>query len=204
MARIDNLSNFLTDVATAIKAKTGTAGTIPASSFDTEIAKIETNTKNAYKVASETAMNALTDMEDGDCCTVAEEGQISMTADMTVENLYFPTSVVLNEAISTESYVILQQVGGTEKLHITLTSTEFEVMSSTVDLLDVKYVSTDGLTYTLQGDITDVNLNAVFKITDATKSSWVSVLGEFIKTDGTTLTGIYEYDGSKWNKQNIV
>lgn len=41
MARTDTLGNFLTDVATAIRNKKGTTGTIPASNFDTEIASIE-------------------------------------------------------------------------------------------------------------------------------------------------------------------
>ena len=42
MARIDNLTNFLTDVATSIKAKTGDNTAIPASQFDTKIAGITT------------------------------------------------------------------------------------------------------------------------------------------------------------------
>lgn len=37
MARTDNLSNFLTDVADAIRTKKGTSETINASDFDTEI-----------------------------------------------------------------------------------------------------------------------------------------------------------------------
>jgi hypothetical protein len=41
MARIDNLTNFLTDVATAIKDKTGKADTITPANFDTEIASIQ-------------------------------------------------------------------------------------------------------------------------------------------------------------------
>lgn len=40
MARVDTLTNFLTDVADAIREKKGTTGTIQASSFDTEIASI--------------------------------------------------------------------------------------------------------------------------------------------------------------------
>ena len=40
MARIDTLDNFLTDVADAIRAKTESAGLIPASDFDTEIESI--------------------------------------------------------------------------------------------------------------------------------------------------------------------
>lgn len=42
MARIDNLTNFLTDVATSIKTKTGDSSLIPASQFDTKIAGITT------------------------------------------------------------------------------------------------------------------------------------------------------------------
>lgn len=42
MARTDNLSNFLTDVAGAIKTKKGTTDKIPAANFDTEISSIET------------------------------------------------------------------------------------------------------------------------------------------------------------------
>ena len=40
MARTNNLTNFLTDVADAIREKKGTEGTIQASDFDTEIASI--------------------------------------------------------------------------------------------------------------------------------------------------------------------
>ena len=41
MARIDTLANFLTDVAAAIKAKTGKTDTITPANFDTEINSIE-------------------------------------------------------------------------------------------------------------------------------------------------------------------
>lgn len=42
MARTDNLTNYLTDVADAIRTKTGSQSTIQASNFDTEIEDIET------------------------------------------------------------------------------------------------------------------------------------------------------------------
>lgn len=42
MARVNNLTNFLTDVASAIKAKTGKTTALPASEFDTEILSIQT------------------------------------------------------------------------------------------------------------------------------------------------------------------
>ena len=42
MARTNNLTNFLIDVSSAIKQKTGDNTPIPASDFDTEILSIET------------------------------------------------------------------------------------------------------------------------------------------------------------------
>ena len=42
MARTNNLTNFLTDVASAIKTKTGDSTPIPASQFDTKISNITT------------------------------------------------------------------------------------------------------------------------------------------------------------------
>lgn len=42
MARTDNLTNYLTDVADAIRTKTGSQATIQASNFDTAIEGIET------------------------------------------------------------------------------------------------------------------------------------------------------------------
>ncbi len=41
MARVDNLTNFLTDVANSIRGKKGTTDPISASSFDTEISSIQ-------------------------------------------------------------------------------------------------------------------------------------------------------------------
>ena len=52
MARIDNLSNFLSDVASAIREKKGTTDTIPANTFDTEIASIEGGGKYAPRLIS--------------------------------------------------------------------------------------------------------------------------------------------------------
>ena len=66
MARVNNLTNFLNDVATAIKQKTGNNTPIPASEFDTEILSIETGGNYQSKSISITTngnYNLLPDQE---------------------------------------------------------------------------------------------------------------------------------------------
>ena len=55
MAKTDNLSDFLTDVANAIRTKKGTTGTINAQNFSSEIASIETD--NPYIATTTTEMS---------------------------------------------------------------------------------------------------------------------------------------------------
>ncbi|MGN1175979.1 MAG: leucine-rich repeat domain-containing protein [Roseburia sp.] len=49
MARTDTLTNFLTDVAAAIKAKKGDTTAIPAANFDTEIANLPSGDNSVLK-----------------------------------------------------------------------------------------------------------------------------------------------------------
>lgn len=64
MARINNLSNFLTDVATAIKNKKGSETPIPAANFDTEITNLPSQGVYQHKTA-----------------TIAENGTITILPD---------------------------------------------------------------------------------------------------------------------------
>lgn len=60
MARTDSLSNFLTDVAEAIKTKKETTDSIPAQNFDSEILSIDTgeiDTSDATAIASDISAN---------------------------------------------------------------------------------------------------------------------------------------------------
>lgn len=59
MADISNLSNYLKDVADAIREKKGTTEQIPAANFDTEITSIQTgiDTSDATVTADDITMN---------------------------------------------------------------------------------------------------------------------------------------------------
>lgn len=58
MAKNNNLSDFLTDIANSIRTKKGTTGTINAQNFSSEIASIETgsNVSNPYVATNATEM----------------------------------------------------------------------------------------------------------------------------------------------------
>jgi ribosomal protein S8 len=66
MARIDTLTNFLTDVSNAIRQKTGGSNLIPASTFDTEILSIPT--KETYQEKS------ITIRQDGNYSLLPDSG----------------------------------------------------------------------------------------------------------------------------------
>lgn len=74
MARTDTLPNFLTDVADAIRTKTGSSELITASDFDTIIENLPSGEDTgAYKVNTVEEMNELTGMKTGDYCVVENE-----------------------------------------------------------------------------------------------------------------------------------
>ena len=64
MARVNNLTNFLNDVATAIKTKLGDNTPIPASQFDTKIGEIETGGNYQTKSISITTNGNYTQLPD--------------------------------------------------------------------------------------------------------------------------------------------
>ena len=74
MARIDTLANFLTDIATAIKAKTGKTDVITPANFDTEIAGISSGDSEDLI----TSYAATVDSSDGSSCTELPNGITSI------------------------------------------------------------------------------------------------------------------------------
>lgn len=64
MARINNLTNFLTDIATAIKSKTGRNTNIAPSNFDTEILSIASDL-TTKTITTNGTYNASSDSVDG-------------------------------------------------------------------------------------------------------------------------------------------
>ena len=88
MARIDTLTNFLTDVAAAIKAKKNTTDNIPAANFDIEIANLPSGDDTVLKGLIERSLTSLT-IPDG----VTKIGANLFNSYYTLESVTIPDSV---------------------------------------------------------------------------------------------------------------
>lgn len=118
MARTNNLDNFLTDIADAIRNKAGTQAPIPASAFDTAIRNIPSGSlpTNWHSVTSLEAMENISNPQSGDMCIVDEETltdlvpwKISAVSNATESNVFhFPQEVDISD-IEDEVY---SQFGG--------------------------------------------------------------------------------------------
>lgn len=107
MARTDNLDNFLTDIADAIRNKAGTQAPIPASTFDAAIRNIPSGSlpTNWHSVTSLEAMENISSPQSGDMCIVNEETltdlipwRISAVSDATESNIFhFPQEVDISD-----------------------------------------------------------------------------------------------------------
>lgn len=90
MARINNLTNFLTDVATAIKTKKGSETPIPAADFDTEITNLPS--QGVYQTKT---------------TTITQNGTTTITPDTgydAIEQL----DVIVNVPLQSKTYTFTQ------------------------------------------------------------------------------------------------
>lgn len=141
MADTSNLTNFLEDVADAIRAKKGTEDPIPAANFDTEIASIKTTTENGMKLfATEEEMRADDNVLLNDLAMVANNEIVSIEPNEVAYSLYFPKQIIFSTAI-TEEIEMKTITSSTRTTSITPTSIKIQ------SPISVSYESVDGITY---------------------------------------------------------
>ena len=176
MAKTNNLSDFLTDIANSIRTKKGTTGTINAQNFSSEIASIETD--NPYIATTTTEMTQyLTSKYDG-----AIVRYTGTTGTYTQNMLYKVKTVSANEWAFDE---LLTPVGSTTK---TANGT-YNVKEYAEVVVNVSI----GITPTGNINITDTNTTDVTNYATA-KVVDSNLVASNIKKDTTILgvTGTYE------------
>lgn len=151
MARINNLTNFLTDVATAIKNKTNTEEAIPAQEFDTKIMEIQL--KELYE------QRTITIASNGSTVITPSEGYGA------IDQLIIVTNVPIKK-LQTKTYTFTRNMNleiepdtgydGFSKVGLEI-NVETPMQSKTLDVIS------NG-TYTITPDegyegLTDVNVN---------------------------------------------
>lgn len=101
MARTNNLTNFLTDVSSAIKQKTGDNTPIPASNFDTEILSIETVGNYQDKSITITENGSFNILPDTGYDAISN---VRMTVDVEGSTPMEPTTATQDDVISPKTF----------------------------------------------------------------------------------------------------
>jgi len=126
MARINNLSNFLTDVATAIKNKKGSETPIPAANFDTEITNLPSQGVYQHKTATVAENGTITILPDTGYDAI---DQLDITVNIPLQQkTYTFTQNTTTTIIPEQGYAGFSQVG----LEINVPSSQINNQDKTV------------------------------------------------------------------------
>ena len=197
MADTSNLSQYLKDVASAIKEKTGKTDKIPAANFDTEIRSIETG-------GSETGVKLFETIDEMQADTTANAGDLAVVYGSEIKpvsngdiitSITFPKIVVFNEAITSNYHGTLHNDSEPRIFfNIRLNASMFMLMdmNGTVPP-QINYSSEDGITYTR----TDNNEDT-YEIGETTVENLDEHICEFLQTGVFVFEGLYSYEGSRY------
>lgn len=131
MARTDSLTNFLTDIATAIKNKKGDTTPIPASNFDSEINNLQTGGGDVEEYFNTTITSNTSSNK------VFGNNFIKKAPDVTVD-----------DTVTSLSYAFYQVKGALPKVicNNNVTSISYMYASTTATEVDLSGINTENLT----------------------------------------------------------
>ncbi len=166
-----------------------------------EIAGGTGGNKSAYLVKNGTAMNAISDMKEGDVCVVLHENITPLTSTTKFLEATFHNEVTLDETVTDNVSVIFSNEGGEPDGDALLNATRFSFhyysSATTGEVIDINYNSTDGIHYIRE----DKNGNPIqfdTKLSCDEASTWDERLAKFIDVVDINFEGIYRYEDGAW------
>lgn len=152
MAKNNNLTDFLTDIADGIRAKKGTTGTINPQNFRSEIASIETAKPEQTKTVTITENGTITIIPDSGKVLTAVTVTTNVQADK-------PTLNAPAIALSGSNITITDNLNGNFVTSYTLYNGSTVITTTTSKTIDLStYITTAG-TYTLTVKAKGTNFN---------------------------------------------
>lgn len=209
MARVNNLTDFLNDVATAIKQKTGSSSPIPASQFDTEILSITTG--GTYQTKSQSITT------NGNYIITPDTGYDAM--DRVIISVSVPSSqpVLQNKSITENgTYTADQGYDGLGEVTVNVPQTGNSVLyqSKTAMMNDSsKPVGTYGTVYedrrthpTVGDTLTEVFLPPIVVLSEAvTESIYYDSSSGKLMMDISPTSMYFQYmDGAMWGSTSYT
>lgn len=171
----------------------GVLGELEESKGDTDI----------YKVSSIEEMNSLENIKEGDICLIYSGGVYPISADSVFNSLTYNNTVVLDSAV-TDFYDCRFTLEDESQGNIFgdgsafLDSRSFDAMffiddGNNFTDINIRYMSDDGITYTLDEYSTKspADLKYNFKIQD--KDRFNDIFGKFLSSEDVSFSGIYQY-----------
>lgn len=205
------LVDYLTDIADTFRSITGETDTIGARTYSAEIEKVAggSSSKNSYQRGSVEEMNAITDASDGDRCLILKESESNIIEDGKVRRLSFPAQVVMESPI-TQFYIAVLETPEGDYGDINLSNSDFNfmLMDNSSNEVDIRYSSTDGITYVrdtfiVNGNFTKVDDNTIDFGFNISISDTNEYIGAFLLGIVTTYGGIYTKQGDAWDIQGL-
>lgn len=156
-----------------------------------------------YKVSTIEEMNSLENIKEGDICLIYSGGVYPISADSVFNSLTYNNTVVLDSAV-TDFYDCRFTLEDESQGNIFGDGNAFLNMSSFnasffidnggnfIDI-NIRYMSNDGITYTLEEYSTKspADLKYNFKIQD--KDRFNDIFGKFLSAEDVSFSGIYQY-----------
>lgn len=193
MSEIERIKNAKTALKTSIENKDVEVGDGLIDTYASKVDMIEgSDSHNAFEVSSVAEMNELTDVNDGDFCTIYGETLVGMTeaTSTNVERLVVNSEISLSEEITSLKTLDLMVMGAGDRFVCNIYPVGMMIQ---YDIgggqQTIQYTSADGINYTTSDFSGDLELSFNNAIS---ASSWDNVFTEIVMIPQTVFGGIYQ------------